>query len=81
VAWPHDPKVTLVERGDLGGAQPFGNGDDRRVDEAEPEIGVALEEFRRPTPIGGREVLDREVSGRYGGDEGCLRSRSEAVPR
>src|ERR1700741_1605252 len=49
---PYDGEVTVVERGDLRLAEHLGGGDHRRIDEAEGEVAVPIEQLARtPEPI------------------------------
>ena len=43
VSWGDGAEMTLVERGDLSGAEPFGGGDHRRVSHAEGKAHVQPE--------------------------------------
>ena len=51
-----DGEVPVVERGDGGDVKPLGDGDDTRVDEAEPEIGVGLDQLHAAEVVGDGEV-------------------------
>jgi hypothetical protein len=46
VPGPHDAEVAVVDRGYLGDPEPFGGGNDRRIDGAEREVPIDGDEFR-----------------------------------
>lgn len=50
---PDDAEVAVVEGGDLGGAEAFGDGDEAGVGAAEGEVGVAVDELGDSGPVVG----------------------------
>ena len=64
----HNGEISGVECCDRGDAQASGDGDDCRVDEAEPEVGVGVD---AATPVGKGEINDSEV---FASDESEKRS-------
>jgi hypothetical protein len=73
----HDTEVTPVERRDLDNAETFGNGDQARVDTAETEIGIALDEFTNARPVTFGERLDMQLARRDRAVELGLGCRAE----
>lgn len=51
MAGPDNPEVALVGGGDGGDPAAFGDGHDAGVDQAEPEVGVRLNELDRSGPV------------------------------
>lgn len=60
----NDTEVAVVERGDRGLFEPFGDGDDRGVDHVEGEIGVDAEQLDDASPVLGGEI-ERFEPGRW----------------
>lgn len=60
--WTHDCEVAVVEGGDAGDAEAFGDGDQAGVGAAEAEVGVGLDEFTDAGPVVWAERFDGEVA-------------------
>lgn len=75
----HDGEVSSVERGDLGGPQPLGGADHRRVDGAEREVAVPADELGDAHPVGGCDRLGDEVASRQVAEESDLGVAAEAA--
>lgn len=56
----HDSKVPMVQRRDSGHVETFRHGDDARIGDTEPEIGVLFDEFMNTIPIGRDQDLDNQ---------------------
>ena len=62
----------MVKGGDLGGTEALSDGNDRRVDCTKAEIGILLNQLRRPFEVGLGRVLDAEAPGDETAEEGTL---------
>jgi hypothetical protein len=62
----------MVKGGDLGGTEAFSDGNDRRVDCTKAEIGILLNQLRRPFEVGLGHVFDCEAPGDKTAEEGTL---------
>jgi hypothetical protein len=67
-------EVAPVQRSDVGQLQPFGGGDDRRVDGAQRQIRVRAHEFGHARYVGGGDRDVPELACRDRFDEGRLMS-------
>ncbi len=56
----HDGEVPPVQRGDRGHAEPFSESGDRCVHEAQPEVGVAVDQLDDAAVVVGVEVDELE---------------------
>lgn len=72
-----DAEVTAVEGRKGRGTEAFSQGDDGRVDRAEPEVGVRLDELGHAFQVSTRERLELHVSARCAAEESRLRLRPE----
>ena len=52
----------MVERGDLGDAEPLSHGDNGRVDHAEGKVGILVHELRHSLEVVAGELLDLKVT-------------------
>lgn len=68
----HDAEVTVIDGGDGVDTEPLSNGNDRCINEAEVEIGVAVDQLPGTLVIDGVEGLDAGVAAGEGGEERCL---------
>ena len=67
--WAHDTEVAVVDGGDGVDAKSFSDSDDRRIDEAEIEIGVAVDELGSSLIVRRGEVIDAGVTAGEPGEE------------
>lgn len=56
----YDGEMAPIDRRDLGDAEAFGRGDDRRVDGAQRQVAVARDQLGDPQPVGDGDRLDGE---------------------
>src|SRR5437870_251550 len=74
-----DLKVTVVQGGDGRQAQTFSDGDKRRVDQIELEVGVPIDQLGDASPVNGNEVDRFELAGGDRRDKPALGGRSASV--
>lgn len=77
MSWPNHVEVATVESGDARGAQALRNGNQTRVDPAEGQIGVELDELGDSDPVLRTQDLDLKVTSCERPVERCLSGRSE----
>jgi hypothetical protein len=61
VTRPDDPEVAVVQGGDGGCPEALGDGHDTGVDQPEAQVGISLNQARRPLPAGVGEVLAAQL--------------------
>ena len=72
----HDRKVAVVQGRERRHVQPFRDGDDRRVDETEPERLVGLDERCGAFPVRGGGVNNGQLAGGISWARCCDRGRT-----
>ena len=69
----NDSEVAVVERGDGRLAESFGDGDDRGVNEPEPEIGIGVDQRDRSLVVVVRQFDDRKPGTANQVQKSCFR--------